>query len=71
MLYGDFLSPPRVQDSPYLLQWTIKQEGDTYRLSIGGYPFTGINDDKVIVSLDPEENVEWIVTRREFHKAYT
>ena len=60
-----------MQGSPCLLQWTIRKEGDTFRLSIGGYPFTGIHDDKVIVSINPEENVEWIATRREFHDAYT
>ncbi|KAF8552817.1 hypothetical protein OG21DRAFT_1330421 [Imleria badia] len=51
--------------------WTIKKESRTFTLSIGGYAYTRIIDDKVTVTIHPEENVEWIATRRELHNAYT
>ncbi|KAF8127209.1 hypothetical protein EV363DRAFT_1346178 [Boletus edulis] len=52
--------------------WVIEQEGDnTYRLRVGGYPYTGIIDKKVTASIFPEQNVEWIATYRELQDAYT
>ncbi|KAF8130806.1 hypothetical protein EV363DRAFT_1166403 [Boletus edulis] len=48
------------------------QEGDnTYRLSVGGYPYTGVIDNNVTASTHAEQNVEWIATYREFQDAYT
>ncbi|KAG6372630.1 hypothetical protein JVT61DRAFT_7380 [Boletus reticuloceps] len=52
--------------------WAVEQEGDnTYRLSVGGYPYTGVLDNKVTASIHPEQNVEWIATYREREDAYT
>jgi len=42
-----------------------------YRLSIGGYRFTGVRDDKVIASINPEHEAEWEVTHQEHRNAYT
>jgi len=38
---------------------------------VGGYPYTGIADDKVIASTHAKQNVEWCATYREFQDAYT
>jgi hypothetical protein len=43
----------------------------TYQLRVGGYPYTGIADDKVIASTHAKQNVEWCATYREFQDAYT
>ncbi|KAF8418924.1 hypothetical protein L210DRAFT_3578115 [Boletus edulis BED1] len=52
--------------------WVIEREGEkSYRLSVGGYAFTGVIDNNVTASIFPEQNVEWIATYREFQDAYT
>ncbi|KAF8425398.1 hypothetical protein L210DRAFT_3509297 [Boletus edulis BED1] len=52
--------------------WAVEQEGDnTYRLSVGGYPYTGVVVNRVTASIHPEQNVEWIATYRRFQDAYT
>ncbi|KAF8452117.1 hypothetical protein L210DRAFT_3638659 [Boletus edulis BED1] len=52
--------------------WAVEQEGDnTYRLSVGGYRYTGVVDNRVTASIFPEKNVEWIATYRERQDAYT
>ncbi|KAF8130796.1 hypothetical protein EV363DRAFT_221109 [Boletus edulis] len=52
--------------------WAIEQEGDnTYRLSVGGYRYTGAVANRVIASIHPEQNVEWIATYIEHQDAYT
>ncbi|KAF8452033.1 hypothetical protein L210DRAFT_3755280 [Boletus edulis BED1] len=52
--------------------WAVGQEGDnTYRLSVGGYPYTGVAVNSVIASLHPEQDMEWIATYRERQDAYT
>jgi hypothetical protein len=38
---------------------------------VGGYRFTGVIDDKVAASINPELKVEWIATYHEFQDAYT
>jgi len=71
MLYDNFSFPPRVQTSPHLLQWFLKKDGNTFRLSLGGYPYTGVIDGKVTASIDDKVNAEWIATYRERQDAYT
>ncbi|KAF8130671.1 hypothetical protein EV363DRAFT_1332949 [Boletus edulis] len=52
--------------------WAIEQEGDnTYRLSVGGYRYTGVIDNRVTASIHPEQNVEWIATYVKHEDAYT
>ncbi|KAF8130798.1 hypothetical protein EV363DRAFT_221500 [Boletus edulis] len=52
--------------------WVISRESEkSYRLSVGGYPFTGVIDNNVTASIHPEQNVGWIATYREFNDAYT
>ncbi|KAF8553058.1 hypothetical protein OG21DRAFT_1510700 [Imleria badia] len=52
--------------------WHVRPVGDkTYLLSLGGYAFTGVEDDRVIASVHPQQNLEWIATYREQQKAYT
>ncbi|KAG6373568.1 hypothetical protein JVT61DRAFT_6216 [Boletus reticuloceps] len=52
--------------------WAVEQEGDNaYRLSVGGYRYTGVVDNNVTASTHPEQNVEWIATYREREDAYT
>ncbi|KAF8452115.1 hypothetical protein L210DRAFT_871734, partial [Boletus edulis BED1] len=52
--------------------WAVEQEGDnTYRLSVGGYRYTGVVDNRVTASIFPEQNVEWIATYRRLQDAYT
>ncbi|KAF8451978.1 hypothetical protein L210DRAFT_3638557 [Boletus edulis BED1] len=51
--------------------WAVEQEGDnTYRLSVGGYPYTGVVVNRVTASTHPEQNVEWIATYIEREDAY-
>ncbi|KAF8130660.1 hypothetical protein EV363DRAFT_1399162 [Boletus edulis] len=39
--------------------WAVKQEGDnTYRLSVGGYRYTRVVDNRVTASIFPEKNVD-------------
>ncbi|KAG6372631.1 hypothetical protein JVT61DRAFT_7381 [Boletus reticuloceps] len=55
-----------------LTTWAVEQEDDnTYRLSVGGYRYTGVVANKVTASTHPEQNVEWIATYRERQDAYT
>ena len=42
-----------------------------YQLGVGGYPYTGIADGKVIATTNFAENVIWHVTPREDQNAYT
>jgi len=52
--------------------WNIKEEGEkTYRLSLGGYPYTGARNNKVTATLHPQQNLEWRATYHEFQDAYT
>jgi hypothetical protein len=52
--------------------WVVRKEGkSTYRLSVGGYPYTGIGGDKVIASIHAEQNVEWRATYQVRQDAYT
>ncbi|KAG6373567.1 hypothetical protein JVT61DRAFT_6214 [Boletus reticuloceps] len=52
--------------------WVIKREGDkSYRLSLGGYPYTGVIDNNVTASIHEQQNVEWIATYRRLQDAYT
>ncbi|KAF8553052.1 hypothetical protein OG21DRAFT_1510690 [Imleria badia] len=52
--------------------WVVKAEGQNkYRLRLGDYPFTGVIDSKVTVSVDPAENLEWIALYRASQDAYT
>ncbi|KAN0078219.1 hypothetical protein V8E55_010276 [Tylopilus felleus] len=52
--------------------WTIREEGEkTYRLSLGGYPFTGAIHNKVTATVHAEQNLEWRATYRERQDAYT
>ncbi|KAF8552816.1 hypothetical protein OG21DRAFT_1510988, partial [Imleria badia] len=52
--------------------WVVRPEGkNTYRFSVGGYPYTGVIDDKVTATIHAEQNVEWRATYREVQKAYT
>jgi hypothetical protein len=52
--------------------WVARKDGhNTYRLSVGGYPYTGIEDDKVVASIHAEQNVEWRATYQVLQEAYT
>jgi len=52
--------------------WGVKKEGpNPYRLSVGAYPYTGVANDGVIVSMDSELDVQWIATCSEDQGAYT
>ncbi|KAF9899128.1 hypothetical protein EC991_009527, partial [Linnemannia zychae] len=52
--------------------WVVRKEGDkSYRLSVGGYPYTGIEDNKLAATVHNEHNVEWLATYREYQDAYT
>ncbi|KAN0078217.1 hypothetical protein V8E55_010274, partial [Tylopilus felleus] len=52
--------------------WAIREEGKkTYRLSLGGYPFTGVIEDKVTATIHVEQNLEWRATYRKLQDAYT
>ena len=71
-LYGSFSSSSRMQGSPHRLQWVARKEGpDTYRLSVGGYHYTGIIDKTVTASIHQDHNVEWRATYRKHQDAYT
>ncbi|KAF8120452.1 hypothetical protein EV363DRAFT_1189684 [Boletus edulis] len=71
-LNGRVTTVRQTQGSPHCLYWVVEQEGDnTYRLSVGGYPYTGVIDNNVTASTHAEQNVEWIATYREFQDAYT
>jgi len=47
-----------------------KVGGNTYRLSIGSYGETGVEDGKVVVTVIPKHGLEWEITYQEFHDAY-
>ena len=50
----------------------IREEGKkTYRLSLGGYPYTGARHNKVTATVHAEQNLEWRATYRELQDAYT
>ncbi|KAI9459013.1 hypothetical protein HD554DRAFT_2177189 [Boletus coccyginus] len=54
--------------------WEVNLAADSggiLRLSIGGYRYSGVIDDKVTASINPEVNVQWFATYRENHDAYT
>ena len=56
----------------YCFQWKFEKVGDhRYRLSVAGYPHTGVLEDKVIASLDPKHETEWDIVRHEYQNAYT
>ncbi|KAF8552818.1 hypothetical protein OG21DRAFT_1330608 [Imleria badia] len=51
--------------------WVVRPEGkNTYRLSVGRYPYTGVIDDKVTASIHTEQNVEWRATFQVRQQAY-
>jgi len=52
--------------------WTLDQKGNyLYYFGVGGYPFSGIADGKVIASTDFAKNVTWHVTYSKDQDAYT
>lgn len=52
--------------------WSIKRVGDhAYRLSIGGYRYTGVLDSAVTASVHPEHDMEFYATYREAQDGYT
>ncbi|KAI9458231.1 hypothetical protein HD554DRAFT_2140283 [Boletus coccyginus] len=52
--------------------WTIHKTGDhKYRLSIGGYGHTGVQNGKVTASIYPEHEAEWKITHHVHHNAFT
>ncbi|KAN0078220.1 hypothetical protein V8E55_010277 [Tylopilus felleus] len=52
--------------------WTIRQEGEkAYRLGLGGYPFTGAINDRVIATAHEHQGFEWRATYRKLQDAYT
>ncbi|KAH0826118.1 hypothetical protein J3R83DRAFT_11622 [Lanmaoa asiatica] len=53
-------------------QWAFRKVGPKkYRLSIGGYRFTGVHHDKVTASINHEDDVEWEFIYRKHQQAYT
>ncbi|KAF8130560.1 hypothetical protein EV363DRAFT_1332237 [Boletus edulis] len=52
--------------------WKVKKESDnTWHLTLGGYPYTGVVKDKVTATINDDKNVKWIATYREFQDGYT
>ncbi|KIM62449.1 hypothetical protein SCLCIDRAFT_24978 [Scleroderma citrinum Foug A] len=52
--------------------WTVKQVGNhVYRLSISGYPFTGVLDNTVTASVHAEQDMKFHVTHRGAQGGYT
>ncbi|KAI9458232.1 hypothetical protein HD554DRAFT_2042147 [Boletus coccyginus] len=52
--------------------WTLHKVGDhKYKLSVGGYGYTGVLDGKVIASIHPEHAAEWEITHHERQNAFT
>ncbi|KAF8131443.1 hypothetical protein EV363DRAFT_1217016 [Boletus edulis] len=52
--------------------WKVNRIGDhLYLFGIGGYPYTGMRDDKVAVSIYPEDGIEWHATYKSDFNAYT
>jgi hypothetical protein len=53
-------------------QWVIrKSDDDKLLLSIGGYPYTGVIDNKVAASINFVDEMAWEITYREVQEAYT
>ncbi|RJO70004.1 hypothetical protein D5S18_29510 [Nocardia panacis] len=53
-------------------EWKVVKVGqDRYRLSVGRYPHTGVAENKVIASIHPEQEREWVITHREVQNAFT
>ncbi|KAI9239404.1 MAG: hypothetical protein BYD32DRAFT_450284 [Podila humilis] len=58
-------------DAP-ITDWGIeKVEGNKFRLRVGSYPNVGIRDNRVIASLEADDNVEWLVEHQEAQGGYT
>ena len=57
----------------YSLQWRLTPNGnDTYTLSVGGYPFTGVDSNgNVLATIDYEQNLQWQLTASDVPNAYT
>ncbi|KAG8215511.1 hypothetical protein J3R82DRAFT_9156 [Butyriboletus roseoflavus] len=53
-------------------QWGIHKASDTtYLLSVGGYPFTGVDGSNVVASINSDQNEEWQITPSPTQGAYT